>query len=98
MSQETKTLEIKIDKIIEDMGDVKVTLARHEVFHETNTKSLSEHMARTKAAEQRIEMLTKEVNTLEKHKERVTGALLILPVIGAIITALYSMGILHKLI
>lgn len=98
MSPSNKTVEQKLDVVIEDLTDVKVTLARHEVYHETNTESLKEHILRTKINEERLEMLKNEVNSLEKHKEQVVGALKILMVVGAVVAGLHSMGILQKLI
>lgn len=85
----------KLDKIQEDIVEIKETLAR-------NTASLEIHMQRTELAEQRIEQLAKEDNSLKEkinaHINQVKGAAIALSVIGTIIFALWQMGILGKLL
>lgn len=102
----------KLDKILEDLTDIKVVLTRHEAYHEANTRSLEEHILRTKQNELLIERLRQEDLDLEKsieakidpinqHVVRVETAVKVvgitLTVIGAIIMGLYSLGILQKI-
>jgi len=56
-----KRTEDKIDKIVESIGEINVTLAKQEV-------SLSEHIKRTNLLEQKLE-------PVEKHVAMVNGAL-----------------------
>lgn len=74
----------KLDRIIEDITEIKVTLAKHDVFHERNTDSLEHHIKRT--------------DLLEKSHNRFAGAVAAATTIGALIYALHSMGILQKLL
>lgn len=62
--------ESKLDKIIEDVTEIKVILAR-------NTTSLEQHMKRT-------EMLENRVSPLEEHKAMVLGAGALLTALGVI--------------
>lgn len=84
-------MEDKIDRILEEITEIKVTVARQDITLETNTESLKEHMARTAMAEIRID-------DLEKHKNMVQGAMWILGVLGAVVSGLYKAGILQKLL
>lgn len=60
----------KLDKIQEDVTDIKVTLAR-------NTASLEEHMRRTALLESKIE-------PLETHADMVKGAIKLVGIIAAL--------------
>lgn len=90
MDRSNKNLEVKIDRLLEDVTEVRITLAKHGVFHEANTESLIEHMSRTKASEARIE-------SLEKYNYKVMGAMLTVSILGTLFYALHSMGIISKL-
>lgn len=50
-----KRLEDKIDKISDDISEVKVTLAR-------NTVSLEEHVRRTNILEDKVEPMRKDID------------------------------------
>lgn len=93
-----KNLEDKLDSIAEDVVVIRIMMAKQEGNLSRNTDSLETHMARTLAAENRIEMLKTDIDKLDKHKERVIGALQILMVVGAIATFLFSSGILKRLV
>lgn len=93
-----KNLEDKLDSIAEDVVVIRIMMAKQEVNLSRNTDSLEDHMSRTVAAEKRIEMLQTDITKLDKHKERVVGALQILVVIGAVTAFLFSSGILAKLV
>lgn len=93
-----KALEDKLDSIAEDVVVIRIMMAKQEVNLARNTDSLEAHMSRTEAAEKRIEMLQEDVTKLDKHKERVIGALQILALVGAITAFLFSSGILKKLV
>ncbi len=102
----------KLNKVLEDLTDIKIILTRHEVYHEANTKSLEEHILRTKQNEILIERLREEDLQIEKsieakidpiirHVDMVNITVKVLGItltaLGAIIMGLYSMGILQKL-
>lgn len=88
-------IELKLDKLQEDVVEIKETLAR-------NTTSLEMHMERTKLAEDRIEMLHENDSQLKErvdaHINQVKGAFLAITTICALIFALWQMGILGRLL
>jgi hypothetical protein len=59
-----KTLDSKLDKIIEDINEIKVTQAEHTIIHQVNSTNLAEHMRRTTLNEQRIASMEEIVNLL----------------------------------
>jgi len=85
----------KLDKIQEDIMDIKETLVR-------NTTSLELHMQRTELAEQRIELLHQEDSELKEkinsHINQIKGAAIAVAAIGSILFGLWQMGILSKLL
>ena len=102
----------KLNKVLEDLTDIKIILTRHEIFHEANTKNLETHIKRTNLAEQRIEMLHEadlelkeniesKLEPIKRHVDMVNITVKVLGItltaLGAIIMGLYSMGILQKL-
>lgn len=64
---ENKRVEDKIDKIMEDVADIKITMAR-------NTTSLEVHMKRSDLLEQKLV-------PVEQHVSMMNGALKLLGVI-----------------
>lgn len=89
-----ENIENKLNKIQEDIVEIKETLAR-------NTTSLELHMQRTELAEKRIELLQTQGSNLKDkvnaHINKVKGAAIAISVIGTIIFALWQMGVLAKL-
>lgn len=85
----------KLDQIRDDIVEIKQTLVR-------NTTSLELHMERTRLAEDRIEMLHEQDSDLKEkinsHINQVKGAGIALTTIGAILFALWQMGVLNKLL
>ncbi len=53
-------LSDKIEKMIQDVHEIKVEQVRQGVVHDINTENLKEHMARTAANEKRITLLENE--------------------------------------
>jgi len=88
-------METKLDKIQEDIVEIKETLAR-------NTTSLEIHMQRTELAEETLKIINNAQNDLElkliSHINQVKGAGIAIGVIGSVILALWQMGILAKLL
>lgn len=82
--------ENKLDKIQDDLTDIKVTLAENTLVLRANTDSLVEHVKRTALAEERI-------STLEDRDNKFTGAWLALVAVGGLILGLHELGILQKL-
>lgn len=84
----------KLDKIVEDVNEIKVILAR-------NTSSLELHIKRTDLAEQNLEQLRQEVSDdlkpIKEHINMVKGAMWLLGVLGAALLGLQQLGILNKL-
>jgi len=48
-------IELKLDRILDKLGEHSEVLARHGVIHEQNAKELSHHIARTDALETKLE-------------------------------------------
>lgn len=68
----------KQDKILEDIGEIKVTLAaQHE--------SLKAHMKRTALNEENIKMLREEVKPLSKHMNMINGIAKFITLLGVIV-------------
>lgn len=64
------TNDQKLDKIQEDVTDIKITMAR-------NTASLEEHMRRTSILESKVE-------PLEAHRQMMVGAIKLIGLAAAI--------------
>lgn len=88
-------IDNKLDKIQDDIVEIKETLVR-------NTTSLELHMERTKIAEDRIEMLQSEDNSIKEklnaHVNQIKGAFIAISTVGALIFAMWQMGLLGKLL
>ena len=54
--------EIKLDKIIEDLVEVRITQARHTEWHEQNTRDLAHHIERTDLLQEKIGQIEKDLN------------------------------------
>jgi hypothetical protein len=83
-------LEEKIDKVVEDIGEIKTILAR-------NTSSLEYHIHRTDLLEDNVSMLRKELKPVEDHVKMVRWSFYLLGTIGAILLALKQLGIFDNL-
>lgn len=80
----------KLDKMQEDISDIKTTMA-------VNTSSLETHIKRTDLAEKRMEDQEDRIKPLEKHMAFMKGAIWAIGITGTILYALQQMGILSKL-
>jgi hypothetical protein len=65
-----KRFEDKLDKVVDDIGEIKITLSSQHV-------SLKEHMRRTS-------ILEESIKPLEKHVSMVNGALKLIAVLAMI--------------
>lgn len=83
--------ENKLDKIQEDVTEIKVSLAETNIILKMNTESLVEHVKRTTLNEERI-------SVLEDRDSQYRGAWLALVAIAGIILGLHQLGILQKLL
>ena len=88
-------IDEKIDKVQEDVNEIKLILAR-------NTASLEEHMKRTAIAEERIEIVQEQLSTqiepIKRHVIMVNTGMKVLAALGAILLFLNELGILSKLL
>lgn len=91
----------KLDKILDNMTDIKVSLAKHEVLHEQTKEALNQHVIREEQILSKIEDLEKVDQLLYKdfHKEiepfkrkiaMFRGAIWILGVASGILYGLYQ--------
>lgn len=87
-------IEEKLDKVQEDVNEIKVILAR-------NTTSLEEHMKRTAIAEERIELVQEQMNVqiepIRRHVITVNTAIKLIAGAGAVLLFLNELGLLNKL-
>lgn len=93
--------EEKLDKILEDLTDLKVIQERHSVLHEKNTEDLAEHIRRTAQNEEMIKSLSDDLAPIKKHVTVVEtiakNTMYVLGIVAAIIMGLEKLGILQKL-
>lgn len=87
---DNKRFEEKLDKIVDDISDIKQTMA-------TNTASLETHIRRTDLAEERMDGMDNKITPLEKHVAFMKGAAWALGIVGAMLIGLHQFGILQRL-
>lgn len=68
----------KIDKILEEITEIKITMAK-------NTSSLEDHMRRTELNEQRLEKFEEKLVPVITHVEKITFAWKVIATIGTLI-------------
>jgi len=78
-------IEIKLDKISDDIAEIKVTLAEQAVI-------LKDHTRRSLAGEANLELLREQVKPIESHVMFVRGAMkavvILISLAGAIATVI----------
>ena len=83
--ENVERLENKVDKISDDIVDIKVTLAE-------NTASLKEHMRRSLANEEALAVLKSEVKPIEEHvmfvNKSIKAMINLVKVVGGVLTIL----------
>lgn len=67
-----------LDKISEDVSDLKVTSAKQE-------ENLKEHIRRTEIAEENLDLIRKEIEPLKEHVIVINGVLKIIGAISVIV-------------
>lgn len=85
----------KVDKILEAITEIKVTLERHSVLHEKNTDDLDHHIKRTDLNEARIDKIEDRQHELElsiaKDKSFVMGNWKAVIFIGSVISGVVGL-------
>lgn len=76
----------KLDKILEDLSEIKVVTA-------VNTAHLEEHIRRTDLLETRVEQVATSIQPLKSHVDMVKGAVKLITICGIIASIL---GVLLK--
>lgn len=88
------TVEDKLDKIMEDIVEIKIDMAR-------NTDSLELHIKRSDMLESKLDQdygkLEDKIKPMISFYERSKGALWILVALGSILLGLKELGVLSKL-
>lgn len=82
------------EKVLEELSNIKITLERHEGYHDRNTASLEEHVKRTNLLEAQIEPIKTHVIMVNTAIKVVA---FLLTAIGGFILGLDKLGILKKL-
>lgn len=54
-------IELKLDKILDKLGEHSEVLAKHGVIHEQNAAQLATHIARTNALEEHMDLEHREM-------------------------------------
>lgn len=67
-----------LDKISEDISDLKVTSAKQE-------ENIKEHIRRTELAEENIQMIRDEIQPLKEHVIAINGVLKVIGIISVIV-------------
>lgn len=67
-----------LDKISEDISDLKVTVAKQE-------ENIKEHIRRTELAEENLDMIRNEIKPLKEHVIAINGVLKTIGIISVII-------------
>jgi len=67
-----------LDKISEDVSDLKVTVAKQE-------ENIKEHIRRTELAEENLDLIRKEMQPLKEHVIAINGVLKSIGIISIII-------------
>lgn len=88
--EKLETIEAKVDKMQEDISEIKVTLA-------VNTASLEQHMEQTminrqevKLTQEALKLLEKELKPIHNHVLKVNFIVTVLGALGVSIGVLYS--------
>lgn len=71
-------LESKIDKIVDDISEIKITLGAQHV-------TLVEHTRRSTLAEENLGILRTELKPIQKHVAMVTGALKLIGLVSVVV-------------
>jgi hypothetical protein len=67
-----------LDKISEDISQLKVTTAKQE-------ENIKEHMRRTELAEENLQMIRQEIEPLKQHVVAINGVLKVIGIISLVI-------------
>lgn len=81
-------IDNKVDKISEDIVEIKITQTKHEA-------NLSEHMKRSDSLEKLYNHLSEEVHPLKNDVERIKGGFQLITVLASIIASI--LGVLKFL-
>lgn len=73
-----------LDKISEDISDLKVTTAKQE-------ENIKEHIRRTEIAEENLDLIRKEIEPLKEHVIVINGFLKIVGAISVIVGSVAGM-------
>ena len=73
-----------LDKISEDISDLKVTAAKQE-------ENIKEHIRRTEIAEENLDLIRKEIEPLKEHVIVINGFLKIIGAISVIVGSVAGM-------
>ena len=80
---ETKDLSAKLDRIVDDLTEIKITSAKQEV-------NLAEHMRRTELAETNLDQIRQDLKPVQKHVTMVHGVLKFLGVVSMVLGIVYT--------
>lgn len=91
----------KIDKLLENMTEIKVTLAKHEILHEKTTVILENHIEKEDEILQRIKELEqvdllmhrefqKEIEPFKQKMAMLKGAIWVISIASGILYGLYQ--------
>jgi hypothetical protein len=112
MGNNDENINQKLDLVIRDVNDIKVSQVRHESQQDHMnqilgklTESVEYHIKRTDTLEELVSLyksdsdtnLTKELEPIKSHINILKGITYAVTAVGAILMALHQMGILQRL-
>jgi deoxyribose-phosphate aldolase len=97
VEKEFEKVHAKLDKITEDMTDVKVAQARIEVSQDLTKVIMDEHIKRTALAEENIELLRQELKPVKKHVQLINNLFKFIIAFGSLLLFLNEMDWLGKI-
>ena len=82
---DSNKLEEKLDKMHDDIVEIKVTMAR-------NTASLEHHVERTAIAEENISIIRKEMEPIKAHVNKVEGGIAISSLVAKVLMGIATIA------
>jgi hypothetical protein len=91
-----------LEKILNEIQEIKLTMVRLELLHSKNTESLEEHVKRTNLLEEDIlrtkKYLVKEIAPFKKLLVFFKGSVWAIGVLASLVVFLKQMGYLSKIL
>jgi hypothetical protein len=77
-------IDIKVDRLQEDITEIKITAARHEEILIKQEKNIDYHILRTDLLQSEISNVRDELKPIHRHVNMVSGALKLIGLLGVL--------------